>query len=213
MKIRKTRSLRRLLLKITFFSHYTDQIYQLEKAVARKPAKLQIEMIGSGEIPPDAALLMRSILLKRSAQTQLITNARSSLQNASVLVWLLGDTRQIREDAKLCFKRAANQDEECWKDEEESCDLFPDGDLEEADYAQVLQYINEYLPVKELAGKPIDLQVLKQFALVDNEKRDQFLASAFASTETPAEMPPQQKEQKSAEQESKVPHPDQSKSE
>jgi len=86
MKPHTTRSLRRLLLNITFFSHYTDQIFQLERALARKPERFQIDLVGSGEIPPDAALLFRSVLLRRSAQTHLVTNARSSLQGASVLV-------------------------------------------------------------------------------------------------------------------------------
>jgi len=31
MKTRSTPILRRLLLKITFFAHYTDQIYDMEK--------------------------------------------------------------------------------------------------------------------------------------------------------------------------------------
>jgi len=38
--------LRRLLLKITFFAHYTDQIYDMEKAIARKPRKFQIDIVG-----------------------------------------------------------------------------------------------------------------------------------------------------------------------
>ncbi len=45
---------------------------------------------------------------------------------------------------------------------------------------QVLQHIDNFLPVKELAGRPVDLEVLRQFGLVDNEKVDHFLASAFA---------------------------------
>jgi len=188
MKPHTTRSLRRLLLNITFFSHYTDQVFQLERALARKPEGFQIDLVGSGEISPDAALLFRSVLSKRSAQTHLVTNARSSLQNGAVLVWLLGDTRLIREDARLYFRRPANnderEDEEGWKGEESRTS---DIDLEEADYAQVLQHINEFLPVKELAGRPIGVQVLKQFGLVDNEKVDLFLASAFAKAGGAAE--------------------------
>jgi hypothetical protein len=103
-----------------------------------------------------------------------------------VLVWLLGDTRLIREDAKLYSRRANAQDEgedaEAWKDEDPS-----EGDLEEADYAQVLQHINEFLPVKEVAGRPIDLKVLRQFGLVDNEKVDHFLAVAFGKVNQPEE--------------------------
>lgn len=161
--------------------------------MARKPAKLHIEMIGSGEIPPDAALLMRSILLQRSPHTHLITEARSSLQNASVLVWLLGDTRHMREDARVMFRRVGppddNEEDASWKSQGGTgSELFPEGDLEEGDYAQVLQYINEYLPVKELVGKAIDWQTLRQFGLVDNEKRDLFLACAFAGDKNPGNL-------------------------
>lgn len=39
--------------------------------------------------------------------------------------------------------------------------------------------INEFLPVKELAGRPVEASVLKEFGLIDNEKADGLLASAF----------------------------------
>ncbi len=181
MKTRSTRSLRRLLFKIRFFCDYADQIGQLEKALARKPEKLQLDIIGSGELSPDTALLMRSVLLGRSPKTHLITNARSSLQGGAVLVWLMGDTRLIREDAKLYFRKSNKEDEdddgEDWKGEKSD---DSETDLEEIDYEQVLQHIDNFLPVKELAGRPVDLEVLRQFGLVDNEKVDHFLASAFA---------------------------------
>lgn len=200
MKTRSTRSLRRLQLKITYFSSYTDQVYEMEKVLARKPEKLQIDIIGSGELSPDMALLIRSVLLKRSPQTHLITNARSSLQGGAVLVWLMGDTRLIREDAKLYFRRPNKQeeDEEDWKgDESKDCDV----DLEEVDYAQVLQHIDNFLPVKELCGRPLNVAVLRQFGLVDNEKVDQFLASAFGKSDGPSEIDrpgPEPKQEKPA---------------
>ena len=190
MKTRSTRSLRRLQLKITYFASYTDQVYEMEKALARKPEKLQIDIIGSGELSPDTALLIRSVLLKRSPQTHLITNARSSLQGGAVLVWLMGETRLIREDAKLYFRRpnkqGADEDEGDWKgDESKDCDV----DLEEVDYAQVLQHIDNFLPVKELCGRPPDVEVLRQFGLEDSERTDLFLHSVFASRDSTNEPP------------------------
>lgn len=183
MKTRSTRSLRRLLFRIRFFCDYAEQIGQLEKALARKPEKLQLDIVGSGELSPDTALLMRSVLLGRSPKTHLITNARSSLQGGAVLVWLMGDTRLIREDAKLYFRKPNkvddDDDSEDWKDEKSD---DSETDLEEVDYEQVLQHIDNFLPVKELAGRPVDLEVLRQFGLVDNEKVDHFLASAFAQS-------------------------------
>ena len=62
-----------------------------------------------------------------------------------------------------------------WKDRS----FFDDDDMEEEDYVRVLQAINEFLPVKELAGRPVDVFVLKEFGLVDNEKVDDLLATAF----------------------------------
>ncbi len=190
MKTHSTRRPLRFLLSLGYFAQYTPRIYELEKALARKPATLQIDIVGSGELPTDAALLIRSVLLNRSPQTHLITNARSSLQGGAVLVWLLGDTRLIRDDARLYFRQSVapseEDEEEPWKEEEsKTVEMNP----EEADYAQVLEHINAYLPVNELAGCPIGLQVLKQFGLVDNEKVDQFLASAFAKRESPPEPP------------------------
>jgi hypothetical protein len=166
--------------------YYIERIAQLEAALARKPRVLQIDMIGVGEIPADSALLIRSVLLARSSKTHVIINSRSSLQNGSVLVWLLGDTRLIRDDARLFFRRAtlAEDDdvkqEDDWKDEPEFCDSFSEIDPEEGDYARVLQCINEFLPVKELAGRLIEMPVLCQFGLIQNERVDSFLSKVFS---------------------------------
>jgi len=64
MKSKRTKSAKRhskLLLKLRSWGNYIDEAYQLESILAKKPARLQIEFVGSGEIPPDSALLMRSM--------------------------------------------------------------------------------------------------------------------------------------------------------
>jgi len=169
----------KLLLKLRSWGNYIDEAYQLESMLARKPAHLKIEFVGSGEIPADSALLMRSIILKRSPQTRIVTNARSSLQGATALIWLLGDTRMIREDARLHFRPAgpfvADEVTTGWKDRS----FFHDDDMEEEDYVRVLHAINEFLPVKELAGRPVEASVLREFGLIDNKGVDGLLATAF----------------------------------
>ncbi len=192
MKTRSRQGLRRFQLKIMSYgnSYYIDRIEQLEKVLSRKPRLIQIDMIGMGEIPADSALLIRSVLMGRSLKTRLITNARSSLQGGSVLVWLLGDRRIIRDDARVYFRRTnLSEDEEAeqngaWKDNEPKYrDSFSEIDTQEGDYARVLQVINEFLPVKELAGRLIRVPVLRQFGLVENEQVDCFLATAFGKSE------------------------------
>jgi len=192
MKTSSNQGHRRFQLNILSYgaSYYIERIGKLEKTLARKPQSLEIELIGAGEIPADSALLIRSVLLARRPKTRIITNARSSLQGGAVLVWLLGDSRRIREDARLFFRRSTLSEEEeaelnkPWTHKEPKYrDSYSEIDPEEADYIRVLQLINEFLPVKELAGRLIGLPVLRQFGLVENERVDGFLATAFGKSE------------------------------
>ena len=168
---------------------YTTWIANLEKVLRKRPRSIRIEIIGSGEIEADAALRIREALLTRSSRTRVIMNARSTLQNGSVMIWLLGDERAIRDDAKIFFRRAdLPEDAEVdpssdWRNLEATYrDSYSEIDPDEADHARVLQIIDEFLPVKEFAGRLIGPAVLKQFGLVENESVDGFLASAFSKS-------------------------------
>ena len=155
------------------------------------PKQLHLELMGDGEIDADLALLFRDVLRQRSAETKLITRARSSLRNGSALVWLLGERRSIREDAHVFFRRANvteqpdSESEKVWdEDALKYMDSYSEADPEEASQAQVLHNINEFLPVRELAGRIVDVRTLRQFGLIENEKLDQFLATTLAPTPT-----------------------------
>jgi len=192
----KRRCPAKLILKLRYNS-CIDEACKLETMLAKKPASVKIDILGVGELPPDSALLIRSVLLARSPRTHVITNARSSLQGAAVLIWLLGDSRLIREDASLFFRSAGEFETDkdgqpSWKDR----DLFGDDGQEESQYIRVLQLINEFLPVKELADEPVQPSVLKQFGLVDNEQVDGFLATVFAKSPGPSETRPGQPEKR-----------------
>jgi hypothetical protein len=191
MKTQTRQGRRRFQLKIISYgnSYYIERITELERVLSRKPRVIQIDMIGTGEIPADSALLIRSVLMSRSPRTRVITNTRSSLQGGSVLVWLMGDKRLIRDDARLYFRRVEWSEEdtqmtELRKEKEPAYqDSYSEIDPEEADYVRMLQRINEFLPVKELAGRPFGTPVLKQFGLVDSEAWDKFLAVAFGKSD------------------------------
>ena len=150
MKTQTRQGRRRFRLKIIPYgnSYYIERITELERVLARKPRVIQIDMIGVGEIPADSALLIRSVLMSRSPGTRVITNARSSLQGGSVLVWLMGDKRIIRDDARLYFRRVEwsegdVQMTELGKVKEQAYrDSYSEIDPEEADYVSVLQRIN-----------------------------------------------------------------------
>jgi hypothetical protein len=177
-------------------SYLLERIEKLEKALARRPRQFQINLVGRGEIPADWALLIRSIPLQRPSRTRLVTNARSSLQGGSVLVWLMGDRRVSRDDARVFFRRVdmskTNEadEHEVWKESDlKYVDSFSETDPEDSDYVKVLRLIDEFLPVRELAGKVVNVPMLRQFGLVENEKLDRFLATAFGQPQRPDGAP------------------------
>src|SRR5262249_40248522 len=101
----------------------------------------------------------------------------------------LGESRTIRDDARLYFRRTSlSEDDEVpengvWnKDQPEYRDSYSEIDPDEGDYARVLQLIDEFLPVKEMVGRLIGVPVLRQFGLIENEKVDNFLLAAFSKS-------------------------------
>jgi hypothetical protein len=192
MKTRSRPAFRRFRVEVRSWGNYVERTAELERALAKKPRTLQIEIVGTGEIPADAALRFRTALMERSPKTRMVTNAHSSLQGGSVLLWLLGDSRTIREDARLHFRRTTlSEEDEVREDGGEDEPAYRDSysaiDPDEGDYARVLQLINEFLPVKEMAGRLIGAPVLRQFGLIENEKVDNFLATVFSKSPEPAE--------------------------
>jgi hypothetical protein len=114
--------------------------------------------------------------------------------DARGLLWLLGDCRTIRDDARLYFRRTTLSEDDvikedgAWKEDEPKYrDSYSEVDPDEGDYARVLELINEFLPVKEMAGRLIGVPVLRQFGLIENEKVDNFLATVFSKRAEPAE--------------------------
>ena len=202
MTKKSRQGLRRFRVEVRSWGNYVEQIAELKRVLAKKPRTLQIEIVGTGEIPADSALRFRTALMERSPRTRIVTNAHSTLQGGSVLLWLLGDTRTIRGDARLYFRDTTwSKDDEvqvngAWKDQEPAYrDSYSTVDPDEGDYAKVLEIINEYLPVKEMAGRLIGVPVLRQFGLVENEKVDSFLATVFSKCDERAESPSNAKDQ------------------
>ncbi|HEY4416113.1 MAG TPA: hypothetical protein VGO57_10500 [Verrucomicrobiae bacterium] len=187
MKSKMKVEVHRFPLNLLYYgnAYYLEQIVELEKVLARKPRRLQLDLMGSGEISAEWAMLIREILSQRSPKTCLITNARSTLKNGSVLVWLQGDQRLMTPNVRLFFREAEGAEEEpegeaakVWNESELKY-ANSESDPDEIAHARVLQLINEYLPVAELTGKMIGAATLREFGLVDNAQLDRFLTEAF----------------------------------
>ena len=109
-----------------------------------------------------------------------------------MLIWLQGDVRLIRDDAKVFFRRLDNSElndvelVESWKDPDSDFDDSEEASPAEDEYARVLEVINEFLPVKEMAGRMIGVPVLRQFGLVENEVLDRLLESTLGKSSNAA---------------------------
>jgi len=154
--------------------YYIERVARLEALLARKPRMLQIDLIGVGEVPADAALLIRSVLMSRSPKTRLITTTPKD---------------SARPRSNLPEEHEEKKEKVWTEDEPNPWESSSEIEPEEGDYARVLQLINEFLPVKELTGRLIEVPVLRQFGLVENEKVDYFLATAFGKQREPANGP------------------------
>jgi len=72
MKARPRQGHRRFQLELLAYGnlYYIERVAELEKALAKKPRSLQLDMVGVGEISADAALRIRAALLARSSKTK-----------------------------------------------------------------------------------------------------------------------------------------------
>lgn len=196
MKKRSRQGLRRFRVEVNSWSDYVERIAELERVLAKKPRELHIEIVGTGEISADSALRFRAVLIERSPKTRIVTHARSSLQGGSVLLWLMGESRTIRDDARICFRRSTLSEDDvlpengAWKNDEPAYrDSYSRIDPDESDYARMLELINEFLPVEEMTGRLIGAPVLKQFGLIENETVDSYLSTVFSKSEERLQSP------------------------
>src|SRR5262245_7025111 len=141
MKKRSRQGLRRFQVEVKSWGNYVERIRELERALAKRPRVLQIEIVGSGEMPADVVLRFRAALMERSPRTQIVAHARSSLQGGAVLLWLVADRRTIRDDARLYFRPTTwSENDELpehgdWKKDEGAYrDSYSTLDTDEADY-------------------------------------------------------------------------------
>ncbi len=144
----------------------------LEEALSMEPTTLHLELVGPGVVSPDRSLVLHDMLRKRSRHTHLITYARSCLIDSAVLIWLCADLRKMRADAWIqldSIKRLSK--DRPWR---KSVNLVrPDKPMIGepswmTDYRTAARYMNEYLPLEEIADRPIFHDELVELGLIES---------------------------------------------
>lgn len=179
------------MLEITFALNLQEEItlhilQPLEEAIAKEPNILTVELIGPAAVAPDKALLLYDALMHRSSKTHLITYGRSCLLDSAVLLWLAGDERRMRGDAWIQMDSLERlEDTQPWSKATEPFRRFKKPVLIPpliTDYRTVARYINMYLPLEEVADRPIFQDELKELGLIESPESVQQLERLFQNT-------------------------------
>lgn len=163
--------------------HHTLQI-TLEQMLIAEPQELVLAFGSRGPMDPHSALsYVRLLSTRNPAKTKIVTLARGGLYDTELLVWLIGDERDLPGDSWLFIRQPHSQ--EMGATSEFNPVAMLDGSLVVPDFgvtldhASVLKKLDEYVPVSELRGRPIKGKELEELALCGATARamDSLLAS------------------------------------
>jgi len=159
--------------------------------LASGPKQLVLRFVGPHNSRSDSALVLYDILAAQRNGVTVITEAWSPVIGPSILTWLAGDVRRIRNTTYLHFRSAQDifsRKNRCfpWEDD---IDLFGEKaeseiNLAEQDYNTVLRLIDEYFSVEQMAGKIITPDMLKEFGLLEKSPLDNFLRNCWSKGAT-----------------------------
>lgn len=164
------------------------QLSLLESALEKDPSIFNLQLIGPSVMASDKALMLYDALMQRSPKTRLITYARSCLLDAAVLLWLAGNERKIRETAWIQMDSLERLlDTEPWKNPEvsrrRSINKFLTEPAWVTDYRTAARILNEYLPLEEIADRPIYKQELVEMGLLTSSEEERHLAACFSNAQ------------------------------
>ena len=176
----------RLNLATKNISHLLDTI---TAAFASGARELRLELLGPGFLLHDHALMLFDELLNRPEGMKLHVHSRTSLSDGAILLWLVGDTRSIRWDAWIQLSSTPPLP-----------DLVDDGGCSDAvqvageepshtDLRTIMNYMEEWLPISEVAGLRLFNQDLEELGLLEDDASCRQLDALFEGSTEPPKTP------------------------
>ena len=160
---------------------------KVKRAVNQKPKELKINLIGQGHVKQDSVLMLWELLTNRDPATKLITHARTSLYDGSLLLFLISDERIARPFAFFQIDSVKRIKEEVCNEDCDSDDYFGlFGTVKnkilspyKRDYLQIASIMNQYIPVEDLSDRQMDLTELKDYGLLFTEEEEHNFQQLF----------------------------------
>jgi hypothetical protein len=149
-------------------------IYQkIKDAINNCPRVLNIELIGMGVIHPNVVLAIHDLLFHRNRPISLHVAVRTNICDGTMVFVLLADQLKIRQGAWVQIAKLEEKYEN-WSLANRSNTIHESGTVR--DYRMVMEILNQYVPVKELYNKRVELESLvKDFGLALNQEQEQEL--------------------------------------
>ena len=161
------------------------------------PRRVRFRFIGPHAMMPDSALVIYDILTTRNHGAELIMEAWSPVLGASMLVWLAGNVRRVRSTTHFRFRslqemvrRASRRSFSENNFLVVAGDVDPDDHPYVVDYRMVLQLMDQYLPIDQLADTIITPAKLKELGLLENSPLDDVLLRCMGAGRQSQPIPP-----------------------
>lgn len=147
--------------------------------------RLEMEILGPGLLLNDTALLLYDELCSRPSGLHIHANARTSLFDGAILLWLAADTREIRRDAWVQLSkipslpsRPSSWEGDC-ADDFKSALLIDEETPVETDLRTIAWHVSKWIPAYEIAGLRIFRDDLAEFGLIRSESAQLEFDSLF----------------------------------
>jgi hypothetical protein len=156
--------------------HHLLQL-ELEKMLLEEPEELVISLGSKGPMDSHSALVYSRLLATRNtSKTRLVTLAKGGLYDTELLVWLAGDDRDLPPDAWLFLRHLDGNSEQSEPYSQSAggtlaCLPSAGSTVEQHDHREILERLNEYLPVAELTGRVVCGKELREWSLFGAEAK------------------------------------------
>jgi hypothetical protein len=143
-------------------------LHSIQEAFAKKPEKLTIELVGPGSLYNDTALMLHEEIRKRPAGTRIHMRARTCLLDGAILIWLAADTRSMRSDTWIQLSQLPEESIFSGNDDYPSSIRSSEESPADTDFRTIVRYLDEFLPVNEIAGFRLFESDLRELGILDD---------------------------------------------
>ena len=127
----------------------------------------------------DTALMLHEEIRTRPEGTHIHARARTCLIDGAILLWLAADTRSMRNDTWIQLSQLPEQFSFGGNEDYPNSIRASEETPSATDFRTIVRYIDEFLPVQEIAGFRLFEPDLRELGILDDTDESNRLAKFF----------------------------------